>query len=437
MRLILKLNSICPAFLLLLVVSTVAEAQWNWPEDKKTAEEKVVLYTDYKKQGNFQAAVEPLSWLLDNAPDLNSSIYINGADIYEELASKETDAAKRKEYVEKTLEMYDKRMQYFGEEAEVLNRKASAAIKLLFKDKNEYGRLEEIFSKALEANDANFAYYNIFPYMTVAKEQYEKGELTEDEVISIYDKLNEVIDKNVESNSKFADKYKEQADKVDALFIQTINVDCDFIASKLVPKMKENPEDTDIAKKVIALSLASECTDQDYFTDAAIATFEKEPNAGLAKTIGERMMRNEDYDEATQFLNKAAELSNSDDQKAEIYLGMANIALKQEQRGMARDYALKAAQASDAVDAKAYGLIGNMYMNSYEQCKGGQDVVDDRAVFIAAYEMYKKAGNSDGMRNAKEQFPSKEEVFTYNKKVGEQIKVGCWINESVAIQTRD
>ncbi len=112
---------------LLLVVSYVAKAQnaggWNWPEDKATAQEKVVLYTDSKKQKNYEAAVPPLEWLLENAPDLNSSIYMNGADIYEELAVKETDPAKKQEYIDQSLAMYDKRLEYFGQgkETDILN----------------------------------------------------------------------------------------------------------------------------------------------------------------------------------------------------------------------------------------------------------------------------------------------------------------------------
>ncbi len=431
----LKFSSIWSVFVFILVASTVAKAQWNWPEDKKTAQEKVVLYTDAKKQGNLEAAVQPLGWLLENAPDLNPSIYINGADIYEDLAQKETDAAKKKEYTEKALQMYDTRIKYFGGEADLLNKKASAAAKLLYSNKEQHDTLSSIFSKALKANKEKFAYYNIFPYMAIAKGLYEQKKMSQDELIDVYDKLNEVVDKN--AGGKDAAKYQEQAEKVDAIFIQTIDVDCNFIADKLVPKMKENPGDTDIAKKIIALSLASECTDQPYFTEAAIATFNKEPNAGLAKTIGERMMREGSEKEAMEFLNKAAQLSESNQQKAEVYLSMASINLKQGNRNAARDYAIKAAQTDQSVAGKAYTTVGNMYMNSYEECKGGKSEIEDRAVFLAAYEMYQKAGDSQGMAHAKEQFPSKELVFTHNKKVGGSIKVGCWINETVTIRTRD
>jgi hypothetical protein len=78
---------------------------------------------------NFEAAVEPHSWLLANAPDLNESIYINGAKIFEGLADKEEDKAKQTEFEEKAMEMYDLRIKYFGNEADILNRKAYKAYK--------------------------------------------------------------------------------------------------------------------------------------------------------------------------------------------------------------------------------------------------------------------------------------------------------------------
>ena len=56
-------QSLLSVLSLLLVGTYVAHAQgdgWNWPEDKATAQEKVVLYTDAKKQKNYQEAVPPL-----------------------------------------------------------------------------------------------------------------------------------------------------------------------------------------------------------------------------------------------------------------------------------------------------------------------------------------------------------------------------------------
>jgi hypothetical protein len=75
-------------------------------------------------------------------------------------------------------------------------------------------------------------------------------------------------------------------------------------------------------------------------------------------------------------------------------------------------------------------------MNSYQECKVGESKVKDRAIFIAAHKMYNRAGDSKNMANAKSQFPSMEEMFGENMSVGDNVTVGCWINETVALERR-
>ncbi|MEJ0054858.1 MAG: hypothetical protein WDN75_03925 [Bacteroidota bacterium] len=58
-------------------------------------------------------------------------------------------------------------------------------------------------------------------------------------------------------------------------------------------------------------------------------------------------------------------------------------------------------------------------------------------IYLAAYEMYQRAGNSALMSRAKAQFPSKEDIFLLNWLVGSSQKVGCWIGETVTLKTRD
>ena len=439
MNFMLNHKSFWSACLLLMLFTTAVNAQsgWNWPEDKATAQEKVVLYTDMKKAGNYEAAVSPHSWLLENAPDLNSSIYINGADIYEELAQKTKDPQKKQEYIDKALNMFDLRIEYFGDEANVMNRKASTAMKLMYRDKDAYDKLYEIFSKTIEVSGDKYAYYNITPMMSIAKTQYERGKFEAEDVLEIYDKLSEIAQNNIDAGSRYADKYADQQEKIDAILTSTVTVSCEYIEEKMIPKLEQNPDDIDLANQIIALSLASHCTGEDFFITAAEATFNIEPNAGLAKTIASRKLQSEDMEAAKEWFNKAIELSDDDAQKAEIYMDLAGISLKEGAKSTARSHAMQAASLSEEEAEKAYNMVGNMYFSSYDQCRGGEDPVKDRAIFIAAYNMYRQAGNQSGMAQAKAQFPSKEEVFTFNHEVGGEITVDCWINETVTIQTRD
>jgi predicted RNase H-like nuclease len=85
----------------------------------------------------------------------------------------------------------------------------------------------------------------------------------------------------------------------------------------------------------------------------------------------------------------------------------------------------------------AYSFIGKLYADSYERCKEEVDRVKDRLVFIAAYQMFQKAGDMEAMKFAKEQFPSREELFERNYNAGQSMKLTCWIDETVILQTRD
>ena len=121
--------------------------------------------------------------------------------------------------------------------------------------------------------------------------------------------------------------------------------------------------------------------------------------------------------------------------KAKIYFELAVNYTKNGLKSMARSQALNAVNA-DPTMVKSYKLVGDLYFTSFTECKQGESKVEDRAVYIAAYNMYKKAGDKGMMQTSLEQFPSIEDIFELNLEEGQTIKVGCWINETVTIRRR-
>src|SRR5687767_7649331 len=103
-----------------------------WPTDgaqKAKAEESKVLYEDAKNAKQYKQALPPLNWLLANVPQFHSSLYINAADIYDELADAEKDPARKKVYVDSLMIVYDMRLKNCGDDPVVFNRKALAFLK--------------------------------------------------------------------------------------------------------------------------------------------------------------------------------------------------------------------------------------------------------------------------------------------------------------------
>ena len=114
--------------------------------------------------------------------------------------------------------------------------------------------------------------------------------------------------------------------------------------------------------------------------------------------------------------------------KAQVYQVIGN-------KRKSRDNARKSISLNTS-NPDAYKLIGNLYMSSYDDCREGKSRVQDRLVVIAAYNIFKSGGLTSQANQAREQFPSMEEIFNENMEVGESMNTGCWINETVTLNKR-
>lgn len=413
-----------------------AQSTWNWPDDRKTAEVKNALYTDNFRQGNYRAAANQLSWLLINSPNLHNSIYINGVKIYSGMAASEKDQAKKIIYQDSVLLLYDMRIKYFDNEAKVLNRKAYDAYKYYSKDKSRYEELFNLFKNTFELNGNKVMNSNLLPYMDVVRRyKLSGGKITDDEVLDIYAEITQIIVFKIEKVGKNVDKLRKIQDNVNDLLVGTINVDCDFVDKNLGPKLKADPENLKLAKNILRLSFAGKCMSLDVALDAAKVVQANNPEYALAKMIAQLCAAKKDFTSAQNYYEEAIDLTDENTKKADAYYSLATIMASDGKKVTARNYARKALDA-DPTKKDAYKLIGDLYYNSYKDCKKGENPIYDRAVYLAAYEMYRKAGDGTAMNRAKEQFPTMEEIFTWNMKVGDKIKVGCWINETVSVQKR-
>lgn len=422
--------------ILALTISVAAMAQpgWNWPENIEKAKENNALYTDAFKSKEYETAIPPHQWLLENAPDLNKSLYINGAKIYEGLAVKESDVAKKVGLQDRALEMYDLRMKYFGDEANVMNRKAPVAYKYYRGNKVKYKDLLDLFDKTFQLNGQNTLDGNLLAYMDIIR-RYKliKGDITDEQIIEKHGRISDVLELKI-SEGKNVSRLESYQEKIDEMLTKIVTVDCDFVEKNMGPKLKES-NDIKVAKNIVNFMITGRCTDSPLFLDAAKVLLDQEPDFGLAKVIAVKLGSAGDIQAAHTYYDKAIEYADDDLEKAEIYMSKAKLFNSGGNKSMARTQARRAL-AIDPSMKTAYTMIGNLYMGSYQECRKGVSKVDDRLVYLAAYNQYQKAGNTKMMAAAKEQFPSIGEIFELGFKEGQVMTCGCWINESVKLQRR-
>jgi tetratricopeptide (TPR) repeat protein len=434
---------------LLSVAALTASAQckeFKWPENRAKADESVAIYGDAMKQGNFRGATAAWQWMATNAPNWNTKLYIDGAEIYDKLADKEADAAKKQVLVDSLMWVYDMRIKNCGEEATVLNRKANAAFKYNIKTKEKVADLLALFDKVYELNGNNITDPTLMNYMNTVRANvlYLKN-VPQDQILARYDKIQAAADAKIQKalaagKTADADKLKATKSAIDDLLIACgVKVDCEFVKKNLEPKFRQNPTDIALAKKIFTFMLQGKCTDDPLWLESGEAIHDNAPadqkDCGLVKNLGLKYLTKENYEKSKELLGEALTICAAGPDKAEVLLALGGIENRTGSKGKAREL-YRQALAADPNAKEAYEKIGDLYMNSNE-CFKKVNVAEDRLIYIAAYDEYAKAGASAKMAAAKSQFPSKEDIFLLNWKQGEVKSTGCWIGESVTLRTRD
>ena len=200
---------------LLLSTSVVfAQPGWNWPEDeemKSTAKEKQAYYKIQTQLEDYNGTLATLTWLYQNNPELNPSIYIDGSKTIQQILKTEKDGDRKSALEDSLLWMYDQRIKYFGKEGTVTDRKAYDAFKLFYRKKSKYPLLKELYEKNYALNGNNMSDFNLIPYMTLAKFYYEADPkaMTPEMVLEVHDRVSNAIQYKIENGGNAAKEKKE------------------------------------------------------------------------------------------------------------------------------------------------------------------------------------------------------------------------------------
>lgn len=427
------------AGLVTFIVAGFAQAQdgWNWPSDEKMeakAREYNAAYSDYLNSEQYIEATKPLNWLLVNVPELNESIYIKGVTVYHGAQGATDDAAKKRAYQDSVLTLFDLRKQYFDREDFWIENKAFYAYNYNRGEKTKVGDAIDVFNRVIEVNgefrtpSLLAGYYDLVYRNYMWNKAYSK-----EEIISKYDNITALVEAAQANGVDVA----QATGTRDQLIVAMELIDCDFIENTLGAKFKANPQDEALANQIFKYAVQYKCLNTTAFNMALEYIDTNNPSFSTSQVRAMRLMQNGDYEKAQPILEKALTLAETDVQKADVQMDLAKVHGQANRKSAARSAAMEAAKLDAEKSKDAWRLIAQLYMSSFNDCKGGESRAKDYSVYIAAYNAYQRAGDSSGMAQAKSRFPSKEELFTEGLQAGQTINTGCWIGETVTLATRD
>ena len=417
----------------------------NFIKDKTAEEVAAIPEADFKNAfKNWTTAYE----IAPAADGKRATHYRDGRLFYRAMIAKTSDAAKKKEYATKLVNLYDEELACYPDgEAFLLGRKGYDMFYL-----NGYS-LEaiDVLEQAMEKGGDKTEYIVLPPLGQLLGYFFKQEEIDADRVRALYERGVALADANTEGD--YAQYYGDaKANLVAAIKEYEDQIfDCEYFKQQLLPTFEDNQDDLKMLLYVVAKSKAQGCDVNDPFVQKVQARYDAVYASRVEQREQERRENDptfaarecyeaEDYNCAVEEYEKAIELLDSDDKKAQVYYQIASI-----QNAKLGQYGAARANANRAADLKSnwgkpYILIGDIYGRMSRNCG---DAYDQRLAVLAAIDKYAYARSIDSesassassrIANYSGSMPIKADAFSRGHKEGQSLKVGCGINETVTLR---
>lgn len=425
--------------------------QYGAGEDSVRCVTNISLFAPYAKAKNYKDAYEFWKIVYDECPGATKDIYLYGVRIVDWQIQNEKDPAKREALIDKLMEVYDKRIKYFGDDDRygkdwILARKAQDYIRLKG-DKVDPGVLYGWLGVALDEYKEKTDPLAVSLYMFSSLQKLIKDPNTKEAYIQDYLRASAIYDAQLKAaqaagEDKDVEMLTNLKSIIDNGFAQSGAADCETLQNMYGPKVAEKKDDINFLKETISLLRRVRCQEIEAYFLASEAVHNVEPTAESAIGCGKQALKKGDTETAIKYFEEAITLETDAVAKSDYYYMIAAMYYEQNNYPKAREYALKSVEANPKYGAPLI-LIGNMYAASAKSIYPNDPVLA-RTVYYAAVDKFERAKQIDPgvaeeanrmIATYRAHFPSTEEVFMHpDLDKGKKITIGGWINESTTIR---
>lgn len=432
-------------------------------EQKLRCNEARSLYDSYEDQGDFHEAYNQWKKACDICPDeYIESVYTAGIRLLGEeydVAEEAKDEARMASASDSIFMLYDMRLALHEQDedpadrCDILGRKAVEYYKLRSDDPVTANGwfIECVDCLKEQSSAAVLTYAYLSSFYSLKKLDSDAAKAKREVMLQEYLLYSEYVENQMataqaEGNDRSIKTLEKTQSNLEKVFVAIAK--CDDMVPVLSQKVAENPDDLKLKQDVLKLLNKKECIDNELFLPVATAVHEVEPSVTSAYVIAQEFKRNDKFEESYQYIQQALELCGECAEREQYLFDAGEAALVLNQYNKAKQYAREMLDLNPN-SAEAYILIGNAIMNGASACDDGALgmrlaylVAADyygRAKGLATEELAEAAGKK--LNSAAKQFPTREDIFTVGKNVGDAIAVpsigGCpCAGESTTIRIR-
>ena len=396
------------------------------------------LYREFFKHNNYKDAISPWRQVFGECPAASERMYVEGITMYRKFIESSSVPERTDALIDTMLLIYDRRIEYFGGEGNVLGRKGIDLLRYRNTDieavEEGYGYLKRSIS--LEKNKSRDA--TIVTFISASITLNQKGKIDDNQVIEDYFMATEIIDKLLNKSSR----WPRAKGLIDDNMIGSGILTCDALNGYFGPQFEANKTDMAFLENVIRFYDASGCDRADLYVTTSEQMYKIDPGPQSAHQLAILFIGKSDFLKAATYLKMAVLGQDIDDEtRAEWFYELTVVSAAN------KDYCDAIAYAQNAIAyksnyGKAYIALGDAIIASRDNL--GSDF-EKRTAFWVAADKYTKAKSVDPsvaadankkLNDYKAQYPNHEEVFFRDLKDGDSYQVKGCINDHTTVRSR-
>ena len=432
-------------------------SRYGHGQDSINTLKNISIYSEYYKTNSFKEAYEQ-GWkeVFRDAPLASVNTYNYGIKILQNLyndAKKAKDEALMAQYSDELFQVFEQRIKYLDELNAIAKNKVTEGelygqyghAYRIYNPKVSISKAYELLRKAVDLGKGRTQYYVLDDLMAVSSQRYmNKKDNDEYREALIQDYLDcaSYIDEFLALQTE--DKIIEQATKVkeniDGHFVKSGAADCESLQGIYGPKIEANKDNLEYLTKVVKIMQMFECNSSDAYFAASEYAHAITPSARTAKALGALYYKQrDDTDKAIEYYNQAIELDDDKNSIAGTYYLMATLYFAKDNYDRSRTCLQKCIQ-NNPNRGDAYILMAQLYAVKHDW---SSEPALNRCAYFAVIDKLEQAKKVDSSVSAKanelissykKQCPQADDLFMLGYKVGDQIEIKGWINETTTIR---
>jgi len=396
------------------------------------------LYREFFKHSNYKDAITPWRAVFGSCPASSERMYVEGITMYRSFIEAESNPAKKEQLIDTMLLIYDRRLEYFGGEGNVLGRKGIDLLRYRNQDIEAVDEAYGYLKRSIELQKNKIRDAEVVTFINASVTLNQKGKIDDNQSIEDYFMVTEIVDGLLNKSSR----WPKAKNSIDDLMLGSGLLTCDALDRYFVPKFEANKSDKEFLESVIKFYSAAQCDRANVYVNASEQMYKIDPGPQSAHQLAVLFIAKGDFQKAASYLQMAVIGENiNDETRATWHYELAVVSIANKDYCDAITWAKEAiARKSDF--GKAYIALGDAIVYSRDNL--GDDF-DQRAAFWVAADMYTKAKSVDPsvtadankkLNDYKNQYPNHEEVFFRDMKDGDSYQVKGCIYEYTTVRSR-